>query len=392
MSSRIPSLDGLRGVAAVVVVLYHCSLVARPIVEGTDAWAWVTQSPVKAVFAGTEAVLVFFVLSGLVVTIPALKARFDWPAFMASRLVRLYLPVLASLLFAAALVLLVPRDISRVVEGSWSDAAQAREVSLALVLGEASLAPATYDLNNVLWSLRWELIFSVALPAFVGAALLLRRRALLAAVVAIAASLIGRIAGLEALVYLPVFLVGALIAVRLDDVRTWAERPRRRGYWPTFALLSVLLLIGSWLTRPVLPAGSLASSAVWGLSAAGAVGVLLVALGWARVRRALERPVAQWLGRTSFSLYLVHAPILGTLAYVLRDERWWAVALVGVPVSLLVGWAFTVWIEAPSHRLAKHLGKRVKKAERGFRAQAVESAAQDRADEAGPAADGARRD
>lgn len=386
MSNRIPSLDGLRGVAAVVVLLYHVSLVARPIVDGTDAWAWLTHSPAKAVFAGTEAVLVFFVLSGLVVTLPALRAKFDWPAFMSSRLVRLYAPVAASLLFAAALVLLVPRDLSRVVEGSWSDTAQAREVSLAMLLGEASLAPASYDLNNVLWSLRWELIFSLALPVFVGAALLLRRRALQASLIALGASLLGRIAGLDALVYLPVFLVGALIAVRLDDVRAWAERPRRRGYWPAFAAVSVLLLVGSWISRPLLPAGSIANAAVWGLSATGAVGVLLVALGWRRWRRSLEGRTAQWLGRTSFSLYLVHAPILGTLTYVFRDERWWAVALLGIPLSLLAGWAFTELVEAPSQRLAKRTGKRVSRAVKRFQhepsSESLPSAQQERPDAA----------
>lgn len=374
MSNRIPSLDGLRGVAAVVVLLYHVSLVARPIVGGTDAWAWLTHSPAKAVFAGTEAVLVFFVLSGLVVTLPALRAKFDWPAFMSARLVRLYAPVAASLLLAATLVLLVPRDLSRVVEGSWSDTAQAREVTLAMVLGEASLAPASYDLNNVLWSLRWELIFSLALPVFVGVALLLRRRALTAALIALAVSLLGRIAGLDALVYLPVFLVGSLIAVRLDDVRAWADRPRRRGYWPAFAVLSVLLLVGSWISRPLLPSGSLANAALWGLSATGAVGVLLVALGWQRWRRGLEGRTAQWLGRTSFSLYLVHAPILGTLTYVLRDERWWAVALVGIPLSLAAGWAFTELVESPSQRLAKKVGKRVSRVMKRFQQRPAEEA------------------
>lgn len=391
MSSRIPSLDGLRGVAAVVVLLYHVSLVARPLVDGTDAWAWLTHSPAKVVFAGTEAVLVFFVLSGLVVTLPALRAKFDWPAFMSSRLIRLYVPVAASLLFAAALVLLVPRDLSRVVEGSWSDTAQAREVSLALVLGEASLAPMTYDLNNVLWSLRWELIFSLALPVFVAAALLLRRRALLAALVALVASLLGRIVDLEALVYLPVFLVGALIAVRLDDVRSWAARPRRRGYWPALAVLSVLLLIASWISRPLLPSGSIANAAVWGLSATGAAGVLLVALGWTRARRALEGRTAQWLGRTSFSLYLVHAPILGTLTYVFRDERWWAVALIGIPVSLLAGWAFTDLVEAPSQRLAKRVGKRVSKAVKRFQQPPSEPLGGDPSDEPDQSAGSARR-
>ncbi len=53
--------------------------------------------------------LVFFVLSGLVVALPALRKGFSWRAYYPARLARLYLPIWGSLALAAALVLLIPR-------------------------------------------------------------------------------------------------------------------------------------------------------------------------------------------------------------------------------------------------------------------------------------------
>lgn len=60
---------------------------------------WLAFTPVHLVWAGTEAVLVFFVLSGFVLAgpLPQRARRDRWATWYASRLVRLYLPVWASL-------------------------------------------------------------------------------------------------------------------------------------------------------------------------------------------------------------------------------------------------------------------------------------------------------
>ncbi|MDA4895261.1 acyltransferase family protein, partial [Streptomyces sp. MS2A] len=105
---RITGLDGLRGVAALVVLLYHASLVARPWLDPA-AWTTLTETPLKLLLAGTESVLIFFVLSGIVVALPALRGGFDWARYYPARLLRLYVPVAAALLFAAALIVLLPR-------------------------------------------------------------------------------------------------------------------------------------------------------------------------------------------------------------------------------------------------------------------------------------------
>ncbi|MGK9146612.1 acyltransferase [Plantibacter flavus] len=359
-SSRLPSLDGVRGVASIVVVLYHVSLLARPFATGSvsePVWDIATETPLKLLFAGTEAVQVFFVLSGLVVALPLLRGGTGWPGFFVARFVRLYLPVWGALLFASALILLIPRDPASVSSGEWIADANATQVDPAHLLAEASLTPASYDLVNTLWSLRWELIFTLLLPIAVLLAVLLRRWAVPLAVLMSITMVLGRVAGLDAAVYLPAFFIGTLIAVRLDELRDWAAARPRRLTWALLTTGSALLLVASWLSRPIVAPGSTLGQALWGVSGVGAAGLIVVAICSPLARRLLEvRPIL-WLGRVSFSLYLVHAPILASLAFAVGDERWWLVGVIGVPLSLVVAALFYRAVEHPSHRLARTSGR-----------------------------------
>jgi peptidoglycan/LPS O-acetylase OafA/YrhL len=368
------ALDGMRGLAAIVVVLYHLSLVARPFLDtGTlgDAWWWVAKSPLKILTAGSESVLIFFVLSGLVVALPTLRAGFSWRQFFASRFVRLYLPVWGALTFGAMLILVFPRDATAITAHTWINSGSAKAVSIESFLTQASLFRINYPIDNVLWSLRWEVIFSLLLPVFVGLAYVLRRFWLAAALVAAALSVTGRIIGLDALVYLPVFFLGTIIAVRLPDFREWA-RGRGNTYWMLVLSASLLLIVLSPLVRFIFPAGSFTSSLIWGLAAVGAVGLIVTAIGSDRVGGFLSMRVPQWLGKVSFSLYLVHIPILATVTFLVGDQNWWLVAIITVPLSLAAGWLFHRYVELPTHSLARAAG-RVVVSKRTLRRSAVTS-------------------
>jgi peptidoglycan/LPS O-acetylase OafA/YrhL len=360
--ARIRSLDGVRGIAAVVVLLYHHSLMARPALEHQPGvWEWLTQSPVKVFTAGTEAVLVFFVLSGLVVALPALKGGLDWLSYYPSRLVRLYLPVVASLVLAALFLALVPRTASQVTAGSWLVERNADSAPLSLLLNEATLLPASYTLNNVLWSLRWEVLFSLLLPLFVVVARAVASRVWVAVAVSTLVMVLGRVVGIDALVYLPTFFLGTLMAANLDRLQAWGERvaARRAGViWLGTAVSSAGVLLLGWLVRPLVPAGSTGSAVLWGLAGIGAAGLIVVALLSPLARRLLEGPAPRWLGRISFSLYLVHIPVLASAAALIGDDQWWLVSAVALPATFAIAVLFHAAVERPAHVLARRVGDR----------------------------------
>lgn len=351
--------------AAVVVLLYHTSLIAQPVLQsrgGEGLWDAVTSSPLKLLFAGTEAVLVFFALSGLVVALPALRDGFRWSSYLPARLLRLYLPVWGALGLAAVLILLLPRDPAAVTPDSWLIDTNATEVGLPALLGEAALIQPVYRIDNALWSLRWELVFSAALPVFVALAMLLRRHVWIAGAGAVALTIAGRLLDVDWLVYLPVFLLGTLAATRLDDLLAWSRARPRGLFWAAVAVLSGALLIASWLMRPWVEPGSELGRLLFGLAGAGAIGLVIVAAAAPGAARVLGSRPARWLGRISFSLYLIHVPVLATVAFLLGDESLKLIALIGIPVSLLLAAVFAALVEQPAHRLARRLGARLDRA------------------------------
>ncbi len=365
---RLVALDGLRGIAALVVVFHHVYQIARPFLEPEkNAWAvgtlwWlISSTPIKLLSAGSEAVLVFFVLSGLVVPLAASKGRgFSWSGFLTARFVRLCLPVWASLALAALSINLIPRDLSNVTDGSWLARANATATHFDTMLGQATLTRNSYTANSVLWSLQWELVFSILLPVFLFMARALRRYWLPAILTCFGLTVVGKLVDVDALLYLPVFFMGTMILVNLDGIREWADRRRgRRGdrtlWWLTLVGSSLAIVV-SWMARPVIPAGTLLSDALGSLTSLGAAGLVLTAIVFPPVIRGLSARAPQWLGRVSFSLYLVHLPILATLAFLLGDDQWWLVALIGIPLSLATAWGFFLVVEAPSHRLSRRVG------------------------------------
>ena len=78
---RIAALDGLRGLAAATVAIGH-GLDVFPTVwlasnhgPAAGALGWLTYSPLHLLWAGHEAVILFFVLSGFVLAFATMMGR-----------------------------------------------------------------------------------------------------------------------------------------------------------------------------------------------------------------------------------------------------------------------------------------------------------------------------
>ncbi|WP_125774715.1 acyltransferase family protein [Antribacter gilvus] len=376
---RLRSLDGLRGVAALVVVLHHTLMVLPQLAmvhlgpvlpePGTAAW-WIVSTPLRIVWAGQEAVLVFFVLSGYVLTVYA-QRRLDGSrpgavrAYYVQRLARLYLPVWGAVALALAVALAIPRDGG--AASLWL-AMHADPDALSVVMDLTLLGgigPAWLD--SPLWSLAWEIWFSLLLPVMW---LLVRRLPvrghggvwiILLVAVSVAAPHLGLPVPLaRPLEFLPVFGIGMVLAHDSDRPHRAAAAVTARGpwAWPAVLLLSWLALVApspGWGAQGLVP--GLAADA---LALAGVVGLLVAAMTWGPLLRALERRPAQWLGRRSFSLYLVHEPVVVALALLTgaTGAAWVLWSTVAVVVSLALAAGFFLAVEQPALGLSRSLGER----------------------------------
>jgi peptidoglycan/LPS O-acetylase OafA/YrhL len=374
-TGRLVALDGLRGVAALVVVVHHGLLTWQVFADqywvenrASGTW-WLMYTPLHLVSAGTEAVMVFFVLSGLVLALPFLERAprpGRWRGYYGQRLVRLYLPAVASLVVAAAFVRAFPRRPGATT--SWWFDGHAVVADLPTLVHDAFLLDAVSGVNGVLWSLQYEVLFSLLLPGYLLVARRLGQRSgwLVGPLLMLVG--VGVYVDSKALAWLPVFGLGVVMAAlrqRLQRLGADLARARLPGVW--WALLgagAVLLLLAEPWTRLLDEGGPAALAVVRVCGVAGAVLLCFLAMTCPAAASFLIRRPVQWLGTVSFSLYLVHEPLMVSISSLVGGSRAGvAVTLVvGVPLAFLLAVAFHRLVEAPSQRLARAVGNRLRPA------------------------------
>lgn len=369
MSGRIYSLDGLRGVAALSVLVHHSIIVPYPQMRaiysaehpiepvGSLLW-WFTHTPLHVPWLGAEAVFTFFILSGLVLTRPVLGARpFSWLSYYPKRLVRLYLPVWGSLALVVAVTLMVAAA-GVPTSQEWADTNAAKFTPSNLIRDAVVLMGLT-PLNGVLWSLRWEILFSLLLPLYIIFAATKRvpwqaKVAVVVLAVILSRTLLidHRLFG-ELFFYMPMFALGAIMAAEFERMEELANRISSPG-WAVLCGITALLLSAYWLTLAFTPPIVLldVSPAISFLRAGALV---FIAAFNPQARRFLGMRQVQWLGLISFSLYLIHAVLLEAVNAVLPAGSEPLVMVVGIPLSLAAATLFYRFIEKPSTDLAKRV-------------------------------------
>ncbi|MFK4146667.1 acyltransferase family protein [Streptomyces sp. NPDC004065] len=347
---QLEGLDGLRGLAALYVVLFHCWLYTFPGYPDSSAPRWL-----EGLMFGRLAVVFFLVLSGFSLAVS--PARHGWRSGGAGRFLRRRAWRILPPYWAALAMSLV---ISRlVVPASHSGPPTGTSVLVyGLVAQDMFTAPTP---NGAFWSIGVEAELYLLFPLL----LFVRRRlgaALLVACVTI--PVIGR--GLAAANaspvegdnwlaphLAPVFVAGLAGA----GIVTASERVRRLP-WGWFAALAAL---------PVLALGAVQGS-VWtvkhyfwiDLAVAPAMAMLLAAVATGRpallVRLLTARPL-RGLGGFSYSLYLIHLPVVMTVVRRVAPlfvppglPVFWCALAVAVPVSVLGAWLFSRVFETPFKR------------------------------------------
>jgi peptidoglycan/LPS O-acetylase OafA/YrhL len=372
--SRLAWLDALRGIGALAVVCEHLS-----------TWAMPWLRPVSY-NAGVYGVLVFFLVSGYI--IPAsLERHGDVRAFWIGRAFRLYPLYLAVICLVLAMSWwipvrqAVPRDVSSVA---------AHATMLLDVVGVGGVL-------NTMWTLSYEMVFYLIAAALfvVGVR---DDRGLLPVLFGVMCSIAGLVLSGALLsgrwlawVSFVVFVVGlgcvisgrgrkagacvlgvmALALVLLSSNVPWfaaavlavmftgtAIHRWERGEGPLWPVAVAALLVtltpiwainaGWWWVRP----------AVWSLTIVLVTATFAAAMAW-RARRVPA--FLSWLGTISYSLYLVHLPILLVFMHVAGEMRGAPpLAQIGISVAFLAlllpaSWLSHRFLELPLQRVGRRL-------------------------------------
>ena len=346
-ASRLPFIDALRGIAALWVVLFHIG-------EGRQVAALQSVLPTwldLAVFkAGHFGVPIFFVLSGFVIALSIgsdrVTARYG-ARFALRRAIRLDLPYWASIAVTLAFVAVK----ARLRPDAGVPVASAPQVLAHMVYLQDFLG--YRSINTVYWTLCYEMQFYLMFCVLLGVAHACRREAndrrpqaiifTLAAIISIVWPLLPalHLRGL-ALPDWHGFLLGAFAFWTLNGVM--------RARW--FVLYALALTGVFARTHDGFTMACLIT----------AVSLLLVGRSghltdWLRARN------LQFLGKVSYSLYLLHLPITGAAYFAL--DRFFAhtqvleevEALLVIALNCLAAWLFWWIVERPSTALAKRVRK-----------------------------------
>jgi peptidoglycan/LPS O-acetylase OafA/YrhL len=359
---RVRSLDSLRGAAAFVVVIHHCALCIKPEVFISWAQALHTKLDLQSIllalpFAnGSGAVLVFFILSGLVLALSFLKNEDErYAPYVIKRISRIWLPFLAAICFSAGLQLLIQPHRSQLLN-TWENGTWTHPLTWRVFFDHMTLVTGSGgELDTPMWSLVHEMRISLIFPAI---AFAVKRRPLLAIGCSIAALAPARLLGhshgdiasqcCNTLSYLFLFVIGAAAGVNLTRVRMTAAQCK--GWLtPALWLLAFVLLSGTpFFNNGATWTKNIVYLILSGIAATIVVGLCTVENG---VTRVLELPLPTWLGKISYSLYLIHVPILIATMRCIPNAPFLLKCFVAISVSLASAHFFNLLVERPAQKL-----------------------------------------
>jgi peptidoglycan/LPS O-acetylase OafA/YrhL len=351
---HILALDGLRGVAILLVVATHFVSNLRITADG---WAWPLVAFAHAGWAGVD---LFFVLSGFLITGILVDARGSssyFKAFYARRALRI-LPAYYGFLF----VIFVLLPLLNLGAGDNYMLARQHQGWYWLHLTNVMMAIGTLPghgpyPNTLFWSLAVEEQFYFAWPAIVAlcSTNTLRKVCIAGIVGCIVLRIIGGVSGVSglALSVIPItrgdtLFVGGLLAIEYR--RGGLERYAKVGMiaaLPAAVVLAALIAVYGQLDYMDPGTAMIGSIAIMVLGASALV--IAISPGKSRFSRALRSSVLRFFGRYSYALYIVHTAVLAGINHyrpfaslpliqglALPSQTIWAFAYVALSTGIAV--------------------------------------------------------
>lgn len=352
---RVASLDSVRGLAAVSVVICHYLIVLANAPVGKWVVSCFRFPPLSLFATAFGPVMLFFVLSGYVLTLSLLSDRKpNWIRFGVQRFFRIW-PTYAVTIVASFTIGHIALAIDPAPPVGWeANSWHGHEDSTTIVafVDQITMVCNSIGLDVAAWSLVHELRISLVFPLLLVCVQRFPRTA-------IAVSLCLHIAGRsgppwlshfipETATYLLYFTAGAWLAINQKLlVRSCLKR--------TTSLEKILLgtiaifLLSTPSTHPI-------GGIMVGL---GAILVITLVTSSPSTGQILSSPCWQFLGRVSYSLYLTHVVVLMALGTFLGG--WLPIPLVLIiafPIISIITFISYKWVEQPSIKLAREFTTR----------------------------------
>lgn len=355
---RFVELDALRGLAACVVVLGHY----RSVPKIGPVWLDDTllYSPCFIAVCAGPAVVLFFLLSGFVLSLPYNRVTPpSYRSFIVKRFFRIYVPYVVALGFAvlgASYFHDIKGNYSGWFLGQWSRPVDPwLVIQHLLFLGQYN----TMAFNSPIWSLVEEMRISILFPLF--CPLILRLPVVAAIALVPFLSIMEHFFHMfhfmmmcpRLLHHMGMFVLGIVLAKHRKEIRQWINSQSAFRYAGLIILTFVLLR----LTVTFFFINDILEDWIAEMAAAC---LIVLSVGENHVSRFLRRAIPQFLGHISYSIYLIHIPILLFLIHVFHGSisLTWLFAPF-ILFTLLLSSIFYRLVELPSMQTGRGIARRL---------------------------------
>jgi len=352
------NLDGLRGWAAFIVVIYHAILHFD-----TESWLRLAMAPMSSfsglndwvtglslvIFNGDTAVVVFFVMSGVVLHESLMRSKENWlktsAIFMLKRAFRVYPTVIFAVVF---LVLLI--EAYKIL------GIPAARFSMTDIVQNMTLQ------GNVLLGVSWTLTVEILAIVFILPVFFLTRS-------------FGVLATMLAAAYAMLAIDNPVLVLKVDNMHQAmlafiagmsVALPQAQKFFARFGPLAwipilLLLVFGSHVN-----AAWQTSSVILRIMAATMLVGIMRHSRSSGLDQFLTCKLSQFLGRISFSFYLLAAVVMYAVFTLTPSLPAHYAVLAGIPYGLLIAAITTpmaaltyMMIEAPAMRFSRQCAKAV---------------------------------
>jgi peptidoglycan/LPS O-acetylase OafA/YrhL len=357
VNKRYAELDSLRGIAAMLVFLFHIAMVLPDSWREGLLWNALNYSPFHIALSGKIHVIFFFILSGFVLSLPYFyRKENSYLSFIIKRFCRLYFPYAAAISLAIVACYSFSlggiKELGGLFNSVWvEDKSAGIIVQHFLFLGNYNV----FAFNIVIWSLIHEMRISFIFPFLMILGVRFGWKINLAVGV-----FLGVIGGgihlflqepyqplYKSFFYILMFIVGILLAKNRDYLTEKFKSLTKTSRVMIFLFGTALYIYSDVVSNPPI--------ADW-ITTLGVSILIIISISSELLSKILLWRPFQFLGKISYSLYLYHLPILLSLVYLFFDKvpLW---IILGASVIITLTFSNMAWhlIEKPSIRIAKRI-------------------------------------
>lgn len=394
---RYEEFDSIRGIASIIVLFHHSLLVIPHFYtahfhQNNEKFliSILTNSPIHILWAGHEMVILFFVLSGFVLSLAQINGeKFYYKKYLIKRICRIYIPYVFILVFSYVLYKiyinfsLINNNTNMTsiwFNGMWSSEIHSIKLMILMFLMSGY---GTHNLNTVTWSLVHEMRISIFLPFLV---MFINKKSDVKTILHITYAFF-------ALILLWIFCVKLSINFSNVVIPSLIKNIGYSFYYAIFFLFGILLakyqkilinLCGKMnysAKIAVFFASIIGITNEWNIPKIGlmkysellntrlffgfindfitAISVFLLfilVLSSKKISRNFRQPMLLYLGKISFSLYLVHPIILMSVVNALRGYiNMEGLIFVSITTSIFFAHYLQKYLEVPTIRLGEKL-------------------------------------